>query len=192
MTVKQYFFKMNKENSLYYWRKWQDSVGKERKMLIREFLEKSHARGYLYSSVFGDMAVTAILVPAGVDTGRNKRIAHKSIDEDGNALFSVTPDRRYKEGRKLDKDIQQLNTQLKRLPGFSAWLISEIDCYFEADWIVNGRDSVTWSAAGFYPEKDVVVVRIPVPSEEIAWMKSRLHPSLIEIKRSEFIALTEE
>ncbi|EDB3480867.1 hypothetical protein F9X03_19710 [Salmonella enterica] len=44
----------------------------------------------------------------------------------------------------------------------------------------------------FYPEKKALVVRIPVGESGEKPLPADMSPALIEIKRSEFIAVTEE
>lgn len=50
----------------------------------------------------------------------------------------------------------------------------------------------TWSGAGFYSEKKALVVRIPVGEKGEKPLPADMSKALIEIKHSEFIAITEE
>ncbi|ENZ2535947.1 DUF5420 family protein, partial [Escherichia coli] len=103
MSIKYRYFKMNEHDSRHYHREWLDSVGRERQKLIDDFLSNQNARGYSYSWCCGDFFVKSILVHEDVDVGRNKRVLSDKFDEDGRTLFSVTPDRRFREGKKLNK-----------------------------------------------------------------------------------------
>ncbi|EDW5036665.1 hypothetical protein AL451_003795 [Salmonella enterica subsp. enterica serovar Thompson] len=67
-----------------------------------------------------------------------------------------------------------------------------LGCYAEAAGVRNGQHYFTWSGAGFYPEKKALVVRIPVGENGEKPLPADMSPALTEIKRSEFIAVTEE
>ncbi|HAI2233147.1 Uncharacterised protein [Escherichia coli] len=192
MSIKYRYFKMNEHDSRHYHREWLDSVCRERQKLIDDFLSNQNARGYSYSWYCGDFFVKSILVHEDVDVGRNKRVLSDKFDEDGRTLFSVTPDRRFREGKKLNKALNILNEKLKQLPAFSTWMVNKLDCYFEVFGISNGRTVMACSSAGFYGDKGAVVVRIPVGESDNAFSPEKLHPSLMAIKHSEFIAITEE
>ncbi|HDC1087830.1 TPA: DUF5420 family protein, partial [Escherichia coli] len=131
MSIKYRYFKMNEHDSRHYHREWLDSVGRERQKLIDDFLSNQNARGYRYSWYCGVFFVKSILVHEDVDVGRNKRVLSDKFDEDGRTLFSVTPDRRFREGKKLNKALNILNEKLKQLPAFSTWMVNKLDCYFE-------------------------------------------------------------
>ncbi|EBU8701569.1 hypothetical protein DL072_26560, partial [Salmonella enterica subsp. enterica serovar Kokomlemle] len=127
-----------------------------------------------------------------VDCGRNKRISSKKFDDDGQVLFEVRPDRRYSEGKQLATRLKEINEKLQALPPFSAWAVGALGCYADADYVNHGQQFTTWSAAGFFPEKKALVVRIPVGENGKQPLPGDMSPALIEIKRSEFIAITEE
>ncbi|WP_321162051.1 DUF5420 family protein [Escherichia coli] len=95
-------------------------------------------------------------------------------------------------GKKLNKALNILNEKLKQLPSFSTWMVNKLDCYFEVFGVSNGRTVMACSSAGFYGDKGAVVVRIPVGESDNAFSPEKLHPSLMAIKHSEFIAITEE
>lgn len=183
---------MNERDSRHYHREWLDCAGRERKKLIDDFLSNQNARGYCCSWYCGDFFVKSILVHEDVDVGRNKRVLSDKFDEDGRTLFSVKPDRRFREGKKLNKALNILNEKLKQLPSFSTWMVNKLDCYFEVFGVSNGRTVMACSSAGFYGDKGAVVVRIPVGESDNAFSPEKLHPSLMAIKHSEFIAITEE
>ncbi|WP_374705812.1 DUF5420 family protein, partial [Escherichia coli] len=118
--------------------------------MIDDFLSNQNARGYCCSWYCGDFFVKSILVHEDVDVGRNKRVLSDKFDEDGRVLFSVKPDRRFREGKKLNKALNILNEKLKQLPSFSTWMVNKLDCYFEVFGVSNGRTVMACSSAGFY------------------------------------------
>ncbi|EAP3524639.1 hypothetical protein EAT47_28130, partial [Salmonella enterica] len=75
---------------------------------------------------------------------------------------------------------------------FSDWVVRKLGCYAEAFYVNHGRQFTTWSAAGFYSEKKALVVRIPVGENGEKALPADMSKALIEIKHSEFIAITEE
>ncbi|EKF6785944.1 DUF5420 family protein, partial [Salmonella enterica] len=75
---------------------------------------------------------------------------------------------------------------------FSDWAVRLLGCYAEASGVKRGQSYFTWSGAGFYPEKKALVVRIPVGENGEKALPADMSKALIEIKHSEFIAITEE
>ncbi|EBL0521578.1 hypothetical protein HIX19_000113 [Salmonella enterica] len=192
MAMQQRYFKLNEADSFKYHKEYLEKIGKPRKKTIRDFLSACNAVGYLSHQHFGTEHISALLVRGGVDYGRNKRVSSKEFDDDGQALFEVRPDRRYKEGKQLAARLKEVNEKLRDLSTFSDWAVRLLGCYAEAGGVRNGQHYFTWSGAGFYPEKKALVVRIPVGENGEKPLPGDMSKALIEIKRSEFIAITEE
>ncbi|EAA6774742.1 hypothetical protein CTX76_000201 [Salmonella enterica subsp. houtenae] len=192
MAMQQRYFKLNEADSVKYHKEYLEKIGNPRKKAIRDFLSACNAVGYLSHQHFGTEHISALLVRGGVDCGRNKRISSKKFDDDGQALFEVRPDRRYSEGKQLATRLKEINEKLQALPSFSAWAVGALGCYADAFYVNHGQQFTTWSAAGFFPEKKALVVRIPVGESGKQPLPGDMSPALIEIKRSEFIAITEE
>ncbi|HGA5439885.1 TPA: DUF5420 family protein [Salmonella enterica subsp. enterica serovar Eastbourne] len=192
MAMQQRYFKLNEADSVKYHKEYQEKIGKPRRQAIRDFLSACNAAGYLSHQHFGTEYISALLVRGDVDCGRNKRVSRKAFDDDGQALFEVRPDRRYSEGKQLATRLEEINKKLQALPLFSAWVTGTLGCYTEAFYVNHGQQFTTWSAAGFFPEKKALVVRIPVGENGKKPLPGDMSPALIEIKHSEFIAITEE
>ncbi|EEF1216662.1 hypothetical protein FVG08_08805 [Salmonella enterica] len=192
MAMQQRYFKLNEADSFKYHKEYLEKIGKPRKKTIRDFLSACNAVGYLSHQHFGTEHISALLVRGGVDYGRNKRVSSKEFDGDGQVLFEVRPDRRYSEGKQLATRLKEVNEKLRDLSTFSDWAVRLLGCYAEAAGVRNGQHYFTWSGAGFYPEKKALVVRIPVGENGEKPLPGDMSKALIEIKRSEFIAITEE
>ncbi|EDT0779484.1 hypothetical protein GUP44_000838 [Salmonella enterica] len=192
MAMQQRYFKLNEADSVKYHKEYQEQIGKPRKKAIRDFLDGCNAVGYCSHQSFGVEQISALLVRGDVDCGRNKRVSGKEFDDDGQALFEVRPDRRYKEGKQLAARLKEINEKLRDLSTFSDWVVRLLGCYAEANGVRRGQHYFTWSGAGFYPEKKALVVRIPVGENGEKPLPADMSPALIEIKHSEFIAITEE
>ncbi|EHL6631657.1 DUF5420 family protein, partial [Salmonella enterica] len=108
MTMQQRYFKLNEADSVKYHKEYQEQIGKPRKKAIRDFLDTCNAVGYYSHQSFGVEQIRALLVRGGVDCGRNKRISGKEFDDDGQALFEVRPDCRYKEGKQLAARLKEI------------------------------------------------------------------------------------
>jgi hypothetical protein len=110
------------------------------------------------------------------------------IPTDDGPRHLVEPDRRYKVGKELAEDMRQVNKLAGENAAFSTWFISRNKLDFSK---LSGR-AMHVSAAGFLENK--VIVTIPAPDsglsgdEQYPDIPAWLH----EIKKSEFIALTEE
>ncbi|EDS5745947.1 hypothetical protein C6439_000759 [Salmonella enterica] len=192
MAMQRRYFKLNETDSVKYHKEYLEKIGKPRKKAIRDFLSTCNAVGYLSHKHFGTEYISALLVRGGMDCGRNKRVSSKEFDDDGQALFEVMPDRRYSEGKQLAARLEEINKKLQVLPTFSAWVVKTLGCYADADYVNHGQNFVAWSAAGFFPEKKALVVSIPVGENGKEPLPADMSPALIEIKHSEFIAITEE
>ncbi|EEG6271933.1 hypothetical protein G3F95_000982 [Salmonella enterica subsp. enterica] len=192
MAMQQRYFKLNEADSVKYHKEYQEQIGKPRKKAIRDFLDGCNAVGYCSHQSFGVEQISALLVRGDVDCGRNKRVSGKEFDDDGQALFEVRPDRRYKEGKQLAARLKEINEKLRDLSTFSDWVVRLLGCYAEANGVRRGQHYFTWSGSGFYPEKKALVVRIPVGENGEKPLPADMSPALIEIKHSEFIAITEE
>lgn len=189
MAIQHRYFKLNEVDSMKYYKEYQEQIGKPRKKAIRDFLNTHNAAGYLANQHFGDEYISALLVHEDVDYGRNKRVRSKEFDSDGQSLFEIRPDRRYSEGKKLAACIKEVNEKLQKLPPFSDWAIKVMGCYADASYEKHGQCFITWSRAGFFPEKKAIVICVPVGDKPLP---ADMSPALIEIKHSEFIAITEE
>ncbi|WP_079907646.1 DUF5420 family protein [Salmonella enterica] len=192
MAMQQRYFKLNEADSVKYHKEYQEQIGKPRKKAIRDFLDACNAVGYYSHQSFGVEQISALLVRGDVDCGRNKRVSGKEFDDDGQALFEVRPDRRYSEGKRLAARLKEVNEKLRDLSTFSDWVVRLLGCYAEANGVRRRQHYFTWSGAGFYPEKKALVVRIPVGENGEKPLPVDMSKALIEIKRSEFIAITEE
>ncbi|EBI9015518.1 hypothetical protein DKR59_01080 [Salmonella enterica] len=192
MAMQRRYFKLNEADSVKYHKEYQEKIGKPRKKAIRDFLSACNAVGYLSYKHFGTECINALLVRGGVDYGRNKRVSRKEFDDDGHVLFEVRPDRRYNEGKRLAARLKEINEQLQELPLFSDWAVRKLGCYADASYVNHGQHLTTWSGAGFYSERKALVVRIPVGENGEKPLPADMSKALIEIKHSEFIAITEE
>ncbi|EHR8187363.1 DUF5420 family protein [Salmonella enterica] len=192
MAMQRRYFKLNEADSVKYHKEYQEKIGKPRREVIRDFLSACNAVGYLSHQHFGTEHISALLVRRDVDCGRNKRVSSKEFDDDGQALFEVRPDRRYSEGKQLAARLKEINEKLQTLPLFSDWAVKTLGCYADASYVNHGQHFVAWSGAGFYSEKKALVVRIPVGENGEKSLPADMSKALIEIKHSEFIAITEE
>ncbi|EDO4443582.1 hypothetical protein C1K73_12735 [Salmonella enterica] len=192
MAMQRRYFKLNEADSVKYHKEYQEKIGKPRKKVIRDFLSACNAVGYCSHQHFGVEQISALLVRGDVDCGRNKRISGEKFDGDGQALFEVRPDRRYNEGKRLAARLKEINEQLQELPPFSDWAVRKLGCYADASYVSHGQYLTTWFGAGFYSERKALVVRIPVGENGEKALPANMSKALIEIKHSEFIAITEE
>ncbi|EAX7073466.1 hypothetical protein TK81_11445 [Salmonella enterica subsp. enterica] len=192
MAMQHRYFKLNEVDSVKYYKEYQEKIGKPRKKAIRDFLNACNAAGFVSHQHFGVEYISALLMRENVDCGRNKRTRSDSFDDDGQVLFEVRPDRRYSEGKQLAARLKEINEQLQELSLFSDWAVRKLGCYAEAFYVNHGQQFTTWSAAGFYSEKKALVVRIPVGEKGEKALPADMSKALIEIKHSEFIAITEE
>ncbi|ECT4008778.1 hypothetical protein H9080_002511 [Salmonella enterica] len=192
MAMQHRYFKLNEVDSVKYYKEYQEKIGKPRKKAVRDFLSACNAVGYLSHQHFGTEHISALLMRENVDCGRNKRTRSDSFDDDGQVLFKVRPDHRYSEGKQLAARLEGVNEKLQELPLFSDWVIRKLGCYADASYVNRGQYLTTWSGAGFYPEKKALVVRIPVGERGEKALPADMSKALTEIKRSEFIAITEE
>ncbi|EAV8524285.1 hypothetical protein FEQ43_01255 [Salmonella enterica] len=192
MSIQRRYFKLNEADSVKYHKKYQDEIGNPRKKAIRDFLSTCNAAGYVSHQHFGVEHISALLMRENVNCGRNKRTHSDSFDDDGQALFEVSPDRRYSEGKQLAARLKEINEQLQELSLFSDWAVRTLGCYADASYVNRGQYLTTWSGAGFFPDKKALVVRIPVGEKGEKALPADMSKALIEIKHSEFIAITEE
>ncbi|EKB5404467.1 DUF5420 family protein [Salmonella enterica] len=192
MTMQRRYFKLNEADSVKYYKEYQEKIGKPRKEAIRDFLSACNAAGFVSYQHFGVEHISALLMRENVDCGKNKRTRSNSFDDDGQALFEVRPDRRYSEGKQLAARLKEINEKLQELSTFSDWAVRKLGCYADASCVNRGQYLTTWSGAGFYSEKKALVVRIPVGEKGEKALPADMSKALIEIKHSEFIAITEE
>ncbi|EEG7362717.1 DUF5420 family protein [Salmonella enterica] len=192
MAMQRRYFKLNEADSVKYHKEYQEKISNPRKKAVRDFLNTCNAVGYYSHQHFGTEHISALLVRENVDCGRNKRTRSDSFDNDGQALFEVRPDRRYSEGKLLAARLKEINEQLQELSLFSDWVVRKLGCYADASYVNRGQYLTTWSGAGFFPDKKALVVRIPVGEKGEKALPADMSKALIEIKHSEFIAITEE
>ncbi|EEP9437597.1 hypothetical protein HCO87_002410 [Salmonella enterica subsp. enterica serovar Reading] len=192
MAMQRRYFKLNEADSVKYHKEYQEKIGKPREKAVSDFLSACNAVGYLSHKHFGTEYISALLVREDVDCGGNKRTRSGFFDDDGQDLFKVEPNRRYSEGKQLATRLKEINKKLQALPPFSAWAVKTLGCYADADYVNHGQHLTTWSATGFFPEKKALVVSIPVGENGKEPLSADMSPALIEIKHSEFIAITEE
>ncbi|ECP4385299.1 TPA: hypothetical protein G9E81_002286 [Salmonella enterica] len=192
MAMQRRYFKLNETDSVKYHKEYQEKIGKPRKKAIRDFLNACNAAGFVSYQHFGVEHISALLMRENVDCGKNKRTRSNSFDDDGQVLFEVRPDRRYSEGKQLAARLKEINEKLQELSTFSDWAVRKLGCYADASCVNRGQYLTTWSGAGFYSERKALVVRIPVGENGEKPLPADMSPALIEIKHSEFIAITEE
>ncbi|ELW4572827.1 DUF5420 family protein [Salmonella enterica] len=192
MAMQRRYFKLNEADSVKYHKEYQEKISNPRKKAVRDFLNTCNAVGCYSHQHFGTEHISALLVRENVDCGRNKRTRSDSFDNDGQALFEVRPDRRYSEGKLLAARLKEINEQLQELSLFSDWVVRKLGCYADASYVNRGQYLTTWSGAGFFPDKKALVVRIPVGEKGEKALPADMSKALIEIKHSEFIAITEE
>lgn len=188
--MKYRYFKLNEEDSRNYNKMYRDKVGKPRGQLLVDFLAEHNAEGYRYNESFGYTRISALIVRGNANHGRNKHVPIDGECESGR--FYVTPDRRYLEGRQLSGSINAMNKRLESFPSFSRWVVDMFSCYAEAFGNRSGQEYITYTSAGFYPERPALIVRIPTGMKGNNPLPDDISPALIEIKHSEFIAITEE
>ncbi|EIK6739116.1 DUF5420 family protein [Salmonella enterica subsp. enterica serovar Aqua] len=192
MAMQRRYFKLNEADSVKYHKEYQEKIGKPRKKAIRDFLSACNAAGFVSYQHFGVEHISALLMRENVDCGKNKRTRSDSFDDDGQILFEIRPDRRYSEGKQLAARLKEINEKLQELSTFSDWVVRKLGCYADASCVNRGQYLTTWSGAGFYSEKKALVVRIPVGEKGEKALPADMSKALIEIKHSEFIAITEE
>ncbi|ENS4336286.1 DUF5420 family protein [Salmonella enterica] len=192
MVMQRRYFKLNEADSVKYYKEYQEKIGKPRKKAIRDFLSACNAAGFVSYQHFGVEHISALLMRENVDCGKNKRTRSDSFDDDGQILFEIRPDRRYSEGKQLAARLKEINEKLQELSTFSDWVVRKLGCYADASCVNRGQYLTTWSGAGFYSEKKALVVRIPVGEKGEKALPADMSKALIEIKHSEFIAITEE
>lgn len=192
MAMQRRYFKLNEADSVEYHKEYQEKIGKPRKKAIRDFLSECNAAGFVSYQHFGVEHISALLMRENVDCGKNKRTRSNSFDDDGQVLFEVRPDRRYSEGKQLAARLKEINEKLQELSTFSDWAVRKLGCYADASCVNRGQYLTTWSGVGFYSEKKALVVRIPVGEKGEKALPADMSKALIEIKHSEFIAITEE
>lgn len=102
--------------------------------------------------------------------------------EDGSRVWIVTPNRRFKEGKKLDADIHRASS-VKGAGNFSPWAVDQTGMHHE----VFSRRAMHFTTMSF--AKGLVVACVPVGEKgELP----EIDPRFTSIKKSKFIELTEE
>lgn len=208
MSKADKYFVTDEENTKTYLEKY-DLVEKERNDLINAFIKKWECgtlltrNGFNREIIYGlgtrikdedfcGMSKTPIPERRGIK-GDITYIECSDKKESG-WYFSYEPDRRYKEGKQLAKEIDELNEKLKSFPKFSTWIINELKAYSEAQEASReprslGTHRIFHSRAGVAKEK--LVVCMPYNEEDEDDLP-KLPDHFHEIKKSEFVALTEE
>ena len=107
------------------------------------------------------------------------------IEQSNGETYAVYyPDKRYKAGKEIVKDLQAVG-----IFNFSDSVTKKLGCYCDCFGTLDGRMVRAMSAAGQYGDR--LVIRIPTQGDTRP-RNFEIPPGLREIKKSEFIAITEE
>lgn len=116
-----------------------------------------------------------------------------TIHHQGEKLFVSYPDRRYKEGKVYANELNHCNKLKAKHPDFSGFVVKKlaVDCQ------VIGPASGSRTGAAMYFSvagvvKNTLVVKIPAGGDSSSDPFPPIPDCLTEIKKSEFVALTEE
>lgn len=190
--MKTRYFKLNEIDSVGLFNRWLDQVKRPRDAIIRDLTDKYDAEGLRWrGDIFDNSSRAGCCCARGWTVAETSGRLSEARQKKGDNLFCCTPDRRCREGRDLAADLAALNFRLRELPPFSGWAVGVLGCGSQVVTEESGRSALVFSVAGFYPEKKSVVVKVPV-DEEVKHPLPDVNASLIEIKHSEFIAITEE
>lgn len=182
MSDRRYFV-MDEEKSKAFWARYQEAL-KPGEKAMQEFLKEYGADNTWVSQGLGGESVVGLVF--NEHPGERKGFKFERRHTEQGFVYVAFPDRRYKEGKALQKGMGTLNSTLGRAACFSGWAADELGMYCER--IGDGHISV--SAAGY--QKGRVILAVPVPNEGREPGFPSIHPDLTEIKKSEFVAITEE
>ena len=148
----------------------------------KKLMEAYQADSLLVSrSNFSGESVTALLFTEEPEKCGGWKV-EKTVHGD-EWSWSVVPDRRFKKGKQLASDIAEANS-IQAPSLFSPWAIEQL----RMGSITFTSGAMHHAVAGFVGGRVVVSVPVPDPDQEFP----EIHADLVEIKKSEFIALTEE
>ena len=111
-----------------------------------------------------------------------KGLKFEMVEVRGHSKWKASPDRRYKRGKELDSDIRAAD-KVAGADTFSRWAVDEVAMANEGH--TDGR--IHLSVAGM--AKGRLTVSVPAPE---GGSFPKVDSRLVELKHSEFIALTEE
>lgn len=181
MSDRRYFV-MSEEKSANFWARYQEAV-KPGQEAMSAFIEEYSADNVWVSQGLGGESVVGLVFNNHPGDKKGLKIKRKHTSD--GYVFVATPNRRYKEGKQLQKQIGLLNSKRGRAADYSNWAINELG--MQSERMTDRYLSV--SAAGYV--KKQVVLSVPAPNFRDQEFPT-IHPDLTEIKKSEFIALTEE
>ncbi|MFJ5538597.1 DUF5420 family protein [Vreelandella titanicae] len=182
MSERRYFV-MDEDKSTAFWQRYKEAL-KPGEEAMKAFLEEFGADNTWVSQGLGGESVIGLVFNSEPKNCKWLRVEKKHIDT--GYVYVAFPNRRYLEGKHLQKQIGLLNTAMGRAADFSSWASHELGMY--AERIGDGHISV--SVAGY--QKGRVILAVPMPNEGREPGFPAIHADLTEIKKSEFIALTEE
>ena len=176
------YFVMSKEKSSAFMAEFRDAKA-PRQDAYKKLMEKYQADTLMVSrSSLSGERVQALVFDEEPEPHRGWKV--EKVVFDGKWSWQVTPDRRFKEGKQLDRDISATNA-VDAASLFSPWAIERL----KMGTLVFSSGFMSHAAAGYV--KDQVVVSVPVPNPEQEEFPE-IHSDLTEIKKSQFVALTEE
>lgn len=176
------YFVMSKEKSSAFMAEFKQEKA-PRQEAYKHLMEKHKADTLMVSrSEFSGERVTALAFNDEPKPRRGCKV--EKIVINGEWCWQVTPNRRFKEGKELDRDIAAANN-VEAASLFSPWAIEQL----KMGALVFSSGAMHHAVAGYV--KDQVVVSVPVPNPEKEEFPE-IHPDLVEIKKSQFVALTEE
>lgn len=180
-TARRYFM-MSKEKSKAFIDDFEQGKA-PRKEAYKQLMERYKSDSLMVSrSNFSGESVTALVFKDEPEQKRGWKVEKTILNDEW--CWKVSPNRRFKEGKQLDRDIYEANS-VDTPSLFSPWATE-----------ILGMDVLAFSAgrmhhavAGYV--KGQVVVSVPVPNPGQGEFPD-IHPDLVEIKKSQFIAMTEE
>lgn len=158
--------------------------------LKSRLLEKYKAQGFLMQ---GNHA-KAICIAINADEPL-KEMTGMSVgkDRDGDTYYAVySPNKRFKEGKELASDLVEFSTMLRNSPAFSDFVVKKLNCHrLLAGDHTGSRSGVALYGSTAGVSKGQLALAIPsMESEDESFQ--HLPATLREIKKSDFVALTEE
>jgi hypothetical protein len=176
------YFVMSKEKSSAFMAEFRDAKA-PRQEAYKKLMEKYQADNLMVSrSDFSGERVQALIFKEMPEQRRGWKLEETILD--GEWGWKASPNRRFKEGKQLACDISAVNN-VDAASLFSPWAIERL----KMGTLVFSSGFMSHAVAGYV--KDQVVVAVPVPNLEQEEFPE-IHSDLIEIKKSQFVALTEE
>ena len=180
MTERRYFV-MSEEKSTEFLARYQEAQEPGKKA-TKEFLAEFGADNTWVCNGMSGEHVIGLVYNEKPDCKWLKVEGQRHNDK---AIWVAYPNRRYLEGKHLDKQIGLLNSKRGYASDYSTWAVKELG--MQSERMADRYLSI--SVAGYVKKR--VVLSVPVPNCREQQFPS-IHPDLTEIKKSEFIALTEE